>query len=56
MKTYKVHAACTSYVYILVEAEDEDEAWDKARESDGGNFEDAGYGDWKIYNVEEVTK
>jgi hypothetical protein len=56
MKTYKVHAACISYVYVLVEAEDEDQAWDKAREIDGGDFEDAGYGDWRIDSVEEVTK
>ena len=39
-----------------VEAEDEDEAWDKAREIDGGDFDDAGYGSWNIDTVEEVTK
>ena len=56
MKTYKVVAACTSYVYCLVKAEDEQQAWDKAREIDGGDFDDAGYGSWSIDSVEEVTK
>jgi hypothetical protein len=56
MKTYKVHAACISYVYVLVEAEDEQQAWDKASEIDGGDFEDAGYGDWRIDSISEVTK
>ena len=56
MKTFKVIAASISYVYCLVEAEDEQQALDKAREIDGGDFEDAGYGDWRIDSVEEVTK
>jgi len=56
MKTYKVVAACTSYVYCLVKAEDEQQAWDKAREIDGGDFDDAGYGSWIIDSVDEVTK
>jgi hypothetical protein len=33
MKTFKVVAASTSYGYCLVQAEDEQQAWDKARES-----------------------
>ena len=56
MKTYKVIAASTSYVYCLVQAEDEQQAWDKAREIDGGDFDDAGYGSWIIDTIEEVTK
>jgi len=56
MKTFKVVVASTSYVYCLVQAEDKQQAWDKAREIDGGDFEDAGYGDWKIESVSEVTK
>jgi hypothetical protein len=56
MKTYKVHAACISYVYCLVQAEDEQQAWDKAREIDGGDFDDAGYGSWIIDSVDEVAK
>ena len=56
MKTYKVTAASISYVYCLVEAEDKQQALDKAREIDGGDFEDAGYGDWRIDSVNEVTK
>ena len=52
MKTFKVNAACISYVYCLVEAEDKQQALDKAREIDGGDFEDAGYGDWRIDSVD----
>jgi hypothetical protein len=56
MKTFTVVAASTSYVYCLVQAEDEQQAWDKAREIDGGDFEDAGHGSWNIDTVAEVTK
>lgn len=53
MKTYKVLAKYTTYVYTFVEAEDEEQAWDKAQELDGGTFKDSGYGDWDIESVEE---
>ena len=53
MKTYKVMASLTSYVYHFIEAENDEEAWNKAHELDGGTFKDSGYGDWDIYSVEE---
>jgi len=53
MKTYKVLAQYTTYVYEFIEAENDEEAWNKAHELDGGTFKDSGYGDWDIYSVEE---
>jgi hypothetical protein len=55
MKTYKVMASFTSYVYHFIEAESDEEAWNKARELDGDLFKDSGYGSWDIDSVDEVT-
>jgi hypothetical protein len=55
MKTYKVWAQMTTYLYAYVEAESEDEAFDQALAKDGSEFIDKGDGDWDIYSVEEVT-
>jgi len=38
MKKYKVMAVMTSYVYLTVEAESKEEAFDIADETDGGDF------------------
>jgi hypothetical protein len=54
MKSYKVMAKYTTYVYKFIEAEDEQKAWDIAKELDGEVFKDSGYGDWDIDSVEEV--
>jgi hypothetical protein len=54
MKTYKVLAQYVTYVYAFIEAENEEQAWDIAREMDGGVYKDSGYGDWDIDSVEEV--
>ena len=54
MKTYKVMASLTSYVYHIIEAKNDDEAWEIARKLDGDVFEDSGYGSWDIDSVEEV--
>lgn len=53
MKTYKVSAQYITYVYEFIEAENDEDAWNKAHELDGSNFKDSGYGDWDIYSVEE---
>jgi adenine-specific DNA methylase len=58
MKKYKVLASYRTYVYALVEAEDEDQAYDIARDMDGGDFERAkgdDLSDWSIDDVEEVA-
>jgi hypothetical protein len=53
MKTYKVLAQYVTYVYEFIEAENEEDAWEKAHALDGGTFKDSGYGVWDIYSVEE---
>jgi hypothetical protein len=52
MKTYKVMAQYTTYVYTFIEAENNDEAWERAHELDGGDFKDSGHGDWDVYSIE----
>lgn len=58
MKTYKVIASYRTIVYVNVEAKDADEAYDIARDMDGGDFERAkgdDLSDWSIDDVEEVA-
>jgi hypothetical protein len=54
MKTYEVELQRTSYVIVIVEAENEDEAervaW-KRIEADGVNISDS---NWSVESVEEV--
>ncbi len=53
MATYKVKAKMTQYLETTIEADSEDEAWEIARETDGGDFseiEDAGT--WTVESVE----
>ncbi len=40
MKTYRVWAKCVSFCFIDVEANSEEEAWELAKDADGGEFED----------------
>ena len=55
LKTYRVKATMESYCYIDIQAENPEEAWDIARDTDGGNFNDTGDGDWIVDgNVEEI--
>lgn len=56
MKNYKVMASMTTYLYQFIEAENDDEAWEKARELDGENFKESGYGDWDIDSVDEMEE
>lgn len=56
MKKYEVIATTTSYHKLIIEAENDDEAWDMAREADGGDFELHDQGDWEIYGVKEITE
>ncbi len=58
MKKYKVLASYRTYVYAIVEAENEDQAYDIAHDMDGGDFERAkgdDLSDWSIDDVEEVA-
>ena len=60
MKTYRVYAKYVTKCYIDVEANSEEEAYEKAEEADGGDFvigvdrdwqEDMS---WEYYDCEEV--
>jgi len=53
MKTYQVLASYTTYCTVFIDAETQDEAYDKATEMDGGDFKQDGYGDWNIDQVME---
>jgi hypothetical protein len=53
MKTFKVHASYTTYLSATVEANTLEEALDLAREMDGGDFKDTGFGDWNIDEIFE---
>lgn len=58
MKTYKVIASYRTIVYVNVEAKDADEAYDIARDMDGGEFQRCkgdDLSDWSIDDVEEVA-
>jgi hypothetical protein len=53
-----VLASYRTYVYAIVEAEDEDQAYEIARDMDGGDFEkDKGddLSDWSIDDIQEVA-
>lgn len=57
MKTYRVYARYTSRCYIDVEANSEEEAYEKAEEEDFGNFtprEEYGESPIEYYDCEEV--
>ena len=54
MKKYQVISTVTNYYSLIIEAENDDEAWDMARDADGSDFEPHDEGDWEIYSVGEV--
>jgi len=57
MKQYRVTAYYTTSCFAYVEATDEDEAYNIAREMDGGIFSSsADKGDWRIVDVEEIEE
>ena len=59
MAKYLINAQYTVNLHTTIEADSEQEAWDIARDLDGGEFKedsDGAFSDWEIYNVSEVTK
>jgi hypothetical protein len=57
MKTYKITASYLTFCTLEIEAENENQAWLSALAADGGDFHNEGEtGDWKIEQVEEITK
>jgi hypothetical protein len=53
---YKVTATMYTKLVCEIEADSLDQAWEIAKETDGGAFEALPDGDWEIYNVAEVTE
>jgi len=57
MKTYKVTACYFTYCTAEVEAENEDQAYQIAREMDGGDFKESNeLGDWHINDIQEIEQ
>jgi len=57
MKKFMITAYYTTTCFTEVEAEDEDQAYEIAREIDGGIFSSsADRGDWRIVDVEEIKQ
>ena len=54
MAVYRVWAESITDVYIDIEAESEEKAFEIAHEVDGGEFHEDG-GDWKFGSVYEVV-
>ena len=52
MKTFKVTATMYTKLVCEIEANDIDEAWAIARETDGGAFTALPDGDWDILDVQ----
>jgi hypothetical protein len=53
MKTYRVLATYTNQYDVVIEAENEDEAWEIASNLNYNSLEADGYGDWSVNEVEE---
>lgn len=61
MKKYKVIASYVTFCELEIEAEDRDQAWELAKEADGGDFEPlkgrwGELSDWHIDDVREVKE
>lgn len=57
MKTYKVTACYFTYCTAEVQAENEDQAYQIAREMDGGDFKESNeLGDWHINDIQEIEQ
>ena len=54
MNTYRVYAEATSYYYIDVEAEDEEEAFSIANETDGGEYTYYSDSPWTLKDVKRI--
>ena len=54
---YRAYATMTTKLYLDIEADSEDEAWEIAEGRDGGAYmEMENAGDWSIDKVEEVKE
>lgn len=55
MPKFKITAKFVTYCTIEIDAENENDAYLKAKELDGGDFEPWEHGDWEISSVTEVA-
>jgi hypothetical protein len=55
MKNFQITAKFTTYCTVEILAEDENDAYLKAKEMDGGDFEPHAHGEWEIDKVQEVA-
>jgi hypothetical protein len=56
MKTYRIKATFTTYVYADIQADSKHQAWDIGRDMDGEGFKECDLGNWEIYDVEEIEE
>lgn len=59
MPKYRALAVMETELYLDFEAENPEEAWETARNADGGDFiehEGPGTGDWRIWEVLELDE
>lgn len=56
MAKYLVQAETTTHYSTVIEADNEKDAWEKARSVDGADFNCNDEEDWHIYNVEETDE
>lgn len=57
MPKYRAHAIAETELYLEFEAKGLEEAWEFARDADGGDFiehEGPGTGDWRVWEVHEI--
>lgn len=52
MPVFKIKAKSTQYLEAEIEAKDQEEAWNKAHDMDGGDFDEKGDGSWEVESVE----
>lgn len=55
MPKFKITAKFVTYCTIEIDAENENDAYLKAKELDGGDFEPWEHGDWEISSVTEIV-
>ena len=56
LNKYRVYATYTTTLYTIVEAEDAQTAYEMAKDMDGSEFYECGYGDWTIEGDPELEE
>lgn len=53
MSVFLAHVEMTAYLALEIEAETEEEAYEKAKQADGSEFYENGY-NWRLTSVDKV--